>query len=289
MRGGEKLILGTVQFGLAYGINNKTGKPATQDVFSILTEAGSRGIQALDTAVDYGTAHEVLGEYFQKYGKAFEVNTKFRVKKGIPVKPEVQEILEQLNIDCVTTLFFHRFSDLKDNPEVVQELDLLKKEGYIKKTGVSVYTNEEFKECINDKSADVIQIPFNLLDNFKKRGELLVQAKAANKEVLARSIFLQGLFFKEMETYPPGLAPLKQYISELKSIARDCNLSMEQLALLYAYGKKEIDKIIIGVDSKAQLLSNCEALTIPFPKAAEEQIDQINVTEEDLLYPYNWK
>lgn len=289
MMGGEKLILGTVQFGLPYGINNNRGKPEVKDVLGILAEATARGIRTLDTAVDYGVAHSVLGEFFREHGKTFDVDTKFRVKEGVPVKQGLEEILEQLNIDYVDTLFFHRFNDLKGNPEVVEELSNLKKEGYIKKRGVSVYTNEEFKECIQGESIDVIQIPFNLLDNFKKRGELLVQAKAANKEIHARSIFLQGLFFKEMETYPPCLVPLRKYVTDLKFIAREYHLSMEQLALLYAYGKNEIDRIIIGVDSKAQLVANCEALTIPFSKETEERIDLIDVTEEALLHPYNWK
>ena len=48
------LILGTVQFGLNYGIANKTGKPSKEQVEEILLNAFDSGINALDTANAYG-------------------------------------------------------------------------------------------------------------------------------------------------------------------------------------------------------------------------------------------
>ena len=50
----NKLILGTVQFGLDYGINNKLGKPNFKQSCEILSKAFDNGITTLDTAEAYG-------------------------------------------------------------------------------------------------------------------------------------------------------------------------------------------------------------------------------------------
>ena len=57
----NKLILGTVQMGLPYGINNSTGKVSLEDSLEILDYAFENGIKTLDTAEAYGNAHEVIG------------------------------------------------------------------------------------------------------------------------------------------------------------------------------------------------------------------------------------
>ena len=73
----EKLILGTVQFGLPYGINNQTGQLSKESVFKILNLAYENGITLLDTAGAYGQAEKILGEYFSLYkAKSFKVITK---------------------------------------------------------------------------------------------------------------------------------------------------------------------------------------------------------------------
>jgi aryl-alcohol dehydrogenase-like predicted oxidoreductase len=46
----NKLCLGTVQFGLRYGINNQTGRPTREQVFAMLDLAVSQGILCFDTA-----------------------------------------------------------------------------------------------------------------------------------------------------------------------------------------------------------------------------------------------
>ena len=52
----NKLVLGTVQFGLSYGINNFTGKVSKADVSEILAEAKNSGMSILDTSYAHGGA-----------------------------------------------------------------------------------------------------------------------------------------------------------------------------------------------------------------------------------------
>ena len=58
----SKLALGTVQFGLDYGITNYNGQVATNEVKNILSFAKSNGVDTLDTASGYGNSEQVLGE-----------------------------------------------------------------------------------------------------------------------------------------------------------------------------------------------------------------------------------
>ncbi|HLO38742.1 MAG TPA: aldo/keto reductase, partial [Lacibacter sp.] len=189
----------------------------------------------------------------------------------------------------VNVYFYHRFEEMLRYPHTISELQQLKVRGSINKTGISVYTNKEFETCINADHVDVIQLPFNLLDNFSKRGSLLKKAKEEGKEIQVRSVFLQGLFFKELHSLPEYLQPLKPYLSQVKEKASLKKLSVYDLALSYALKKKEIDHIIIGVDSIQQLQANLNAAATVLDEELEKEIDSIDVTEEELLYPYNWK
>jgi aryl-alcohol dehydrogenase-like predicted oxidoreductase len=191
----EKLILGTVQFGLSYGINNAGGKPGIEKVFEILSYAAENGVQILDTADAYGDATALIGRFHQNHNYRFVINTKFHVNDNDAITSQLQRSIEQLHVDSVNTYFYHRFSDLADYPESKRELKELKDKGFIKKVGVSVYENEEFKTAIADDDIDVIQLPFNLLDNYKQRGSLLQLARQQKKEIQVRSVFFIWVFF----------------------------------------------------------------------------------------------
>lgn len=285
----NRFILGTVQFGLNYGINNQNGKPSEADVFRILSEAYQNGIRQLDTADAYGDAQQLIGKFSAKTGKQFLINTKFKVDEALSIQRQLENSLKQLNAKRVNVYFYHRFEEMIKYPETVSELEQLRENGTISKTGVSVYSNAEFKTCIDADHIDVIQLPFNLLDNFSKRGALLKRAKEKGKEIQVRSVFLQGLFFKELHSLPQYLQPLKPYLSQVKERAVIKKLSVYDLALSYALKKKEIDHIIIGVDSIQQLQANLNGAATVIDEELEKEIDSIDVAEEELLYPYNWK
>ena len=75
----DKLILGTVQLGIPYGINNTIGKPDLSQVKAILNLAKEKGIQTLDTAKAYGNASELIGNYQKEFNFFFKVISKFHI------------------------------------------------------------------------------------------------------------------------------------------------------------------------------------------------------------------
>lgn len=285
----NKLILGTVQFGLDYGINNPAGKPTKEQVFEIFEQAAKAGLKVLDTADVYGNASELIGEFFANSSTRFDINTKFKVEEGKTIEAQLHNSLQLLNTNTVNVYFYHRFDEMLEFPETLKELENLKSQNLIKKIGVSVYGNDEFEIAVNTPEIDAIQLPFNLLDNYSQRGELLKQAKQKGKEIQVRSVFLQGLFFKELNNYPEYLSPLKPYMQTIQQIGTASNTGMEALALSYALLQSEIDNVLIGVDTLEQLNTNLSHANTTLSAESIGRINAIKVAEIELLYPKNWK
>jgi len=280
------IILGTVQFGLDYGINNHIGKPSEKDVFSILDYAFDKGIRELDTADAYGNATEIIGKFHAQTGKRFYINSKF-IAGEESVASQLSKSLEKLNIEFIQTYYFHRFDDLIEQPGILEELSDLKSSKIIHTIGLSVYDNHELIQAIEEPGIDVIQLPFNLLDNFSQKGDLLKLAREKGKTIHARSIFLQGLFF--MDRLPTKLQLLDPYIQKLNGISVKYNMSIEEMAFRYAFEQQEIDAVLLGVDSLDQLRSNLDILNKGFDHTFIQEINQLKVSESGLLYPKNWK
>ena len=284
----EKLILGTVQLGLNYGINNSKGKPSRKNAFAILEEAYSQGIKYLDTAAAYGDSEEVIGSFHSTSQKQFSILTKFHTKGDDQIAKLISSALKRLNVPEIEVLFFHSYQDFKANFKMVEGLLVEVKAGRINKIGVSVYTNEEIEDLLDFNDVKVIQAPFNLLDNGSKRAEIFERAKASGKEIYTRSVFLQGLFFKDTESLPERLIPLKEHLQKIAALAKASNLSIASLALNYALSKNYIDGVLIGVDNVQQLKSNMEVLEQTLPLDIVEEIDKIEVNNIKLLNPAEW-
>jgi len=287
----NKLILGTVQFGLDYGINNKKGKPQKAKVFEILDYAYQSKISLLDTADAYGNAVEIIGEYHRERGQVFDIITKFKIDKNekISLSEKIGSSLKQLNIDSFWGYLYHSFDDYKNNPEVLEELISARENGKVKHIGVSIYNNDELLLAAEDEHIDIIQLPYNLLDNDKQRGNFIAIAKANNKIVHTRSAFLQGLFFKDINSFPEKISPLISELENIKQLTKHHNLDIATLALKYATTNQNIDNVLIGVDSPEQLVNNIQAVAAnDLPPEVINKIDSIAVSDIALLNPSNW-
>ncbi|MBN1185619.1 MAG: aldo/keto reductase [Bacteroidales bacterium] len=283
----KKIILGTTQFGLDYGINNEFGMPSQEKVFEILIYAQNHGINFVDTADAYGNASKIIGKFNARFPGKFLINSKF-IWDGVPLPLQIAGSLAKLKINHLNVYFYHRYNDFIKFPSLQKELEILKKDGKITKIGLSVYNNDELKSAINSEIIDVIQFPFNLLDNRSKRGNLMKYGKDKGKELQVRSVFLQGLFFKTLNDIPTKLAPLIPYLFKINKLSKQSGISIETLALSYAIQQPEIDHVIIGVDNLAHLKKNLEIVGFNLHSDILDTINKIVVHETELLYPKNW-
>jgi len=99
---------------------------------------------------------------------------------------------------------------------------------------------------------------------------------------------LQGLFFKSIDSLPFKLAGLAPELKRLNEIAKSANLSIGELALMYALSKEYVDGVLIGTDSVEQLATNLKWAKSPFSEESVIEIEKINVKNLDLINPSLW-
>lgn len=287
----SKLILGTVQFGLDYGINNNTGIISEKKIKEILDYAFNNGIKLLDTAEAYGSSQKKIGEYHKKSRNKFGVITKFSSKtnsKSIDIIKRIQTNLKILNVNKLYCYMFHSFKEFDTSFQTYRkDLLQLRKNGVINRIGVSIYTNDEFEKVLRFKDITLVQLPFNLLDNDNKRGSIIKKAKEKGIEIHTRSVFLQGLFFKNLNKLPSKTKALSGYLNYLHDFC-DEDYNINDLALNYVYNKKNIDKVLIGVDNILHLKLNLNSVKKRIKNKLIKEIENVNVKENNLLNPSNW-
>jgi aryl-alcohol dehydrogenase-like predicted oxidoreductase len=286
----SKIILGTVQMGLDYGINNSIGKVSIEESNKIFLKALLSGITTLDTAELYGDAHQLIGAFHTNHtSQKFQIVTKFPHNVNADnIEIKVKKYLEELGVNCLEVLMFHSFESYINNFKSIISLIDLKLNGYIKHIGVSVYTNDQMKYLLNQEEISVVQLPFNLLDNFAIRGSLMKQLKDKGKIVHTRSAFLQGLFFKNSNNQNKIVQKLHPHLEILKQITKKYSCSMEELALGYCLQQDNIDNVIIGVDSLNHLDANLKASSYFIREELMQKINAIKVEDLDLLNPSLW-
>jgi len=286
----NKLILGTVQMGLPYGINNNSGKISLQNSIEILEYAFNNGIETLDSAESYGNAHEVIGIFHdQNPNKIFRVITKLPHQVNDDIVKKVDGYLKELKVNQLETLMFHSYASYEENIENFGLLKRLKLDKKIKTIGVSVYTNNEIEKVILNDDIDIIQLPFNLFDNTNLRSDILMKAKSKGKIIHTRSALLQGLFFKDIDDTNKIVQKLKKELTLISEISRNEKTSISALALSYCLHQKTIDNVLIGVDSLSQLKDNIKSISYKITPQTIEHIDTIEIKNLDLLNPSLWK
>jgi len=274
----SKLVLGTVQFGLQYGVNS-AGRPSEESVKSILTEALKGGITTLDTSSAYGNSEDILGECITPE-ENFKIVSKYP-KGATPVVEMFNSSLKRLQVDKLYGYLLHHFEVYNNNPKIWDEFITLKESGKVQKVGFSLYTPEELQFILNNKCPfDLIQVPFNIFD--KKFFPYMKELHENGVEIHVRSTFLQGLFFKDRESLPEKLQPMKKYLLQLDEFSKQSGLSISEIALNYNLQNPYIDGVLIGVDNVAQLQMNLASVKdVPVDIA-------IDVKEQELLNPVNW-
>jgi len=283
----KRIILGTVQLGIPYGINNSKGKPDQQQAHQILQQAQNSGIELLDSADSYGDSLSVIGSFIKSSNSSFKVISKF-VGDHERLEAKVNRTLEGLNSQSLYGYFYHRFADYASGIYKKQALQL-KEKGKIERVGVSLYGLDELRKVAEDSSIDLIQVPLNIFDLEDQKRDLLEEAKSRGKEIHVRSVFLQGLFFKDPQRLTGNLLAMQQPLQQLMDIAKYYDLNMRTLCLSFVLTQPFVDSVIIGVDSKEQLIENLESMRSEFPKDLISEIEKIEIPNRSLLNPSIWK
>ena len=285
----EKVILGTAQWGLKYGISNRKGQLQSSDIGEILKLAKANGCQTLDTASAYGASETIIGAL---EADAFEVITKIpkmqdRITTEItPLKAELLASMARLNRTHVFGLLLHDASDLLSTNahKVFRQLEQLKELGYASKVGVSVYSFEEARRISRDFPIDLVQIPYNILSSTGESLSVLEDLRSRGVEVHARSVFLQGLLLMDAALLPSKLKVFAKYLCKLKNLALEQNVSLAEYLMRFSLDGNKVDKVVIGVTDIHELLEQTQEYH-PIDYSASEKL---KFKHSKFLDPRNW-
>lgn len=286
----SKLALGTVQFGLPYGVANKQGQVSKLEVQSILSLAKDKGIKTLDTAIAYGESEEVLGlqnlHGFSVTSKLPEVPIECLDISGW-VEQQIQASLRRLCVDSLDTLLLHRPVQLLElgGQKLYQAMIDLKERGIVNRIGISVYGPDELHRLIGEFDFDVVQAPMNIFDRRMETSGFLTLLKKAGIEVHIRSAFLQGLLLMSEDKVPTYFKPWAELLRTYHNWLNEHNISSLQACLSYLNQHPDIDRIIVGVDNVQQLKEIITAIDNP----AQDIPVFLQSIDENLINPSRWR
>jgi aryl-alcohol dehydrogenase-like predicted oxidoreductase len=277
----ERLGLGTVQFGQAYGVSNRHGQVSEQEAGAILAKAARAGIRLLDTAANYGEAEAVLARLDTS---AFRIVTKtIGLKHGLDmVVARARQSARALKAD---TLLVHAASDLQgvDGEALWAALQELKQQNIFNKIGISVYVADDPAVLAARFKPDVMQLPFSLLDQRLLSDGSLNRLKELGVELHARSLFLQGLMF--LEDLPPKLRHAAPHLARLRAEIEHAGSTLLAAALGFVLSRKEIEFGLVGVTSLEELNQIIAAAQTPLPAL---DWSSFAMSDETVLTPSLW-
>ena len=291
----SKLVLGTVQFGLDYGITNATGRTSPSEVEKILSLCHSAGIHALDTSCQYGESESIIGRWLRPE-HSFSVITKTKQCRSHHIGAShielvidaFRESLKRLGLVAVETLLVHDAEDLlkTGSSELYQRLLELKHEGLISRLGVSVYREEQIRCLLERYYLDVIQLPINVFDQRLLQAGVLDELADAGVELHARSVFLQGLLLTRPDKLPSQFQQFRRHWADYYAYLNQQRMSPVEGALSFVASLPQIEKVLVGVNTSVQL----EEIIAAYPTSCEmDQFSKFALVDEQILNPSLWR
>lgn len=292
------LMLGTVQFGVDYGIANKAGKPSADAVREMLSYAWENGVNCLDTASAYGDSEIVVGNALEELQLAHQmkiVSKVAHIPDGLSsaalkefIQKSVTDSLQRLKVDYLDVCLFH-------HEKYFYAMDILaelKEQGVIKAAGVSFsgLSFDDAGKVLSSPLLDAVQVPGSLLDRRFETGSPSGFALARERAipVFVRSTYLQGLLL--MENAPPRLAEMQPALDAIGNLSLQYNLSREALCVRYMLGVSGVTSLLMGVDNLNQLRENIALINEgPLPPEIHQHVTEtLPLLPVDFLCPYLW-
>lgn len=285
----SRLALGTAQFGMNYGVANQSGQVSADQVASILKLARARGVDTLDTAMDYGSSELALGA---NQVSDFSVITKL---SALPddvadvdgwVQTKMAASLARLNLDRVYGLLLHRPHQLlgAHGKSLACALQRLKSEGLVKKIGVSIYSPDELDAVLQACPIDLVQAPFNLVDRRLHDSGWMDKLHQSGIEIHVRSAFLQGVLLMPQSRVPEKFARWSSTWGKWHDWLRAADTSAVNACLGFTLSFPQISRVVVGVDSAMQFEQLLEAAQAP----AVATWPSIGLDDEMLVNPAKW-
>ncbi len=293
-----QLCLGTVQFGMDYGIAGQK-QPEIEDAVRCLDYATQNTIKAIDTAEAYGTAENVVGEFLKRKTIARD---KLQISaKLLPnclddvsedeyvnvIEAHLKNTLLKLHTDYLDGYLLHS-ARYAFNDAILGALAQMVQKGYAKKVGVSVYEPKEAHACFDNKDVTFIQAPYSIFDHRMK--DAGVFERVENVDVHTRSAFIQGLIMLDENRVPPFLHEAKPILKRIDAVSKKTGFSRVELAMAYVKREERISHLVFGVDSLEQLKEDVRVFEREIPSDLLSDLEkEFAGIKAEVVMPSLWK
>jgi aryl-alcohol dehydrogenase-like predicted oxidoreductase len=259
-----KLALGTVQFGLDYGVANTSGRVTAQEANGILQRAQVCGMDTLDTAIAYGDSESVLGQLgIEQWKTVTKLPAVPEDCKDVSqwVQDQIQQSITRLGVRQLHGVLLHRPAQLLEQTgnALYDALQSIKAQGMTHKIGVSVYGPAELEALFDTYALDLVQAPLNILDRRLVESGWASKLQSAGVEVHTRSAFLQGLLLKPATQRPAKFNLWADVWNVWDRWLERQGLTPLQACIRYVTSLPQIDRVVVGVDTAVQLNQIVEA------------------------------
>ena len=292
----SRLVLGTAQLGMDYGIANTTGQPVYNTVKSIVQEAWKYGLREFDTAQAYGQSEKVLGQVFKDLGIADDarVITKFAPDVDHSDMAAINKALEtsmnNLGVESLYGLMLHREDMLELwKKGLKNNLMGIVDSGRVEHIGVSVYLPERAIQALNSDGISMVQLPANILDRRFEKAGVFELADNVGKTIYIRSIFIQGLLFMPPDNLPEHMRFVASVLSRLTSFVQDVGLNIKELCIGYVKHAFPCVRLVFGAETPEQIRENLKCWNVDLPDGLVQIIQtKFEDIDERILNPSLW-
>jgi aryl-alcohol dehydrogenase-like predicted oxidoreductase len=284
----SEIAFGGVEIGIPYGINvrDRSDMLSHAAAVDLLHAALDGGINFFDTARLYGESETIMGKAFHDRRQQAVICTKcrhFRDENGrIPAYNRLRKIIEaslleslrELQTDYVDVYMLHQADiEILSDEGVARVFEELKQTGMIRAGGASTYTIAETEKAILSNAWEVIQLPFNLMD--QRQQELFALAAARGTGLVVRSVLLKGLLSNRGKNLHPALKAVEAHVKKYSSLLTADVPDLPSLATKFALSFDEVSAVLVGIDRMeylAQALRTADGryLDMPARRAAQQ-------------------
>ena len=131
---------------------------------------------------------------------------------------------------------------------------------------------------------DLVQVPINILDQRLIFSGLLEKLNNKGIEIHARSIFLQGLLLIDPEDLSPYFESIREHLKKYRLTLKKHKIKPVQAALNFISNIQEIDVMLCGVRSHAEL----EDIISSLRKSTPLDFTPYAIDDSLILNPSNW-
>ena len=292
----DRLVLGTVQLGMPYGIANGTGQPDFQQAREIIAVAWAAGINKYDTAQGYGESETVLARALAELGLLSQVRvfTKLHPALDHTDTNALRQAIGQSSAlfgSSLYCLMLHREEFLQYwSAGLGEQLRGYRDQGLFSSLGIAVYDPPAARRALETEGIDIVQLPANVLDRRHDEAGVLDLARSLGKTIMIRSVFLQGALLLPVESLPERIKHIEPYLEPISNSARLAGLTPKELALGFVRDHWPDCLTVFGVERVEQIHENAVAWIKTLPAEVLQELESINTRVPlEVIRPDLWE